>query len=153
MLFTNRGIQESSYGEEEISTEAMSMIVEAAMLDTLTDEEITTFCESHIETNQALDEEIVTEKTIVRLDKKAKLSQAQKMSVFTIAKEKNDPKFKKLVTVWRMERVLEDELFKRYGNEGLRRAKKAMASASQSKSKTLKKASKSVNSQLRLLKK
>lgn len=76
------------------------------------------------ELGSLLESGAVTEATVVRLDKTARISQLQKAAVFTIAKEKRDPHYKKLVTVWRMERMLEEKLMRKYGAEGKRRAKK-----------------------------
>ena len=144
MLFDKTG----KFDNEQISTEATNYIMEAAMREGLTEEELSMFLESQTETSAAINENILMEKTIVRLDKKAKLSKAQKMAIFTIAKEKKDPKYKKLVTVWKMERFLEAYLTKKYGNEALRRAKKAMAKSKNSTSGMVKKAANKVASQL-----
>lgn len=112
--------------EEEISLEAMQMIAEAAILESLSSAEIIELTENHTLCAELTTSEIVQEKSIVRLDKHARISQAQKMAVFTVAKEKNDPLMKKLITVWRMEKQLEDKLFQKYGSEALRRAKKTI---------------------------
>jgi hypothetical protein len=95
------------------------------------------FLENQTEVDDALNNNILMEKTIVRLDKKAKLSKATKMAVFTLAKEKNDPKFKMLLTVWKMERYLEAYLVKKYGNEAARRAKKAVSSSANKSAGTI----------------
>lgn len=126
--------------EEEITMEAAQYIMEGVMLDTLSAEEIAECLEDSSDINTALAENVLMEKTIVRLDKKAKLAKAEKMAVFTIAQEKNDPKFKKLKFLWRTERKLEDELDKKYGNEAKRRAKKAVQNAGKSNSNIVKKA-------------
>lgn len=143
MLFNTSG---KIVNEEEISNEAMAYIIEAAIAD-LSDEEISMFLESESEQEAARDENVLLERTIVRLDKHAKLSKARKMAIFTVAKEKNDPDFKKLLKVWEMERFLEAKLEKKYGNEGTRRAKKSVAKAANSKSKTVKKAATKAKSQ------
>jgi len=144
MLFGNDGHIDNEY----ISTESMNYIMEAAMREGLTDEELSMFLENQTEVNAALNENILMEKTIVRLDKKAKLSKAHKMAIFTIAKEKKDPKYKKLVTVWKMERFLEAYLAKKYGNEALRRAKKAVQNSQKSSSSMVQKAANKVKTQL-----
>lgn len=148
MLFGRRGLEPTQYHSEEITQESLAMIMEAAMADALTQEELEAFLENYNEVSNAIGEEVLMEKSIVRLDKQAKLSRAQKVAVFTVAKEKNDPLFKKLLTVWRMERFLEAQLFKKYGNEGMRRAKKAMQQGSQSKSNLVKKVAKNLQKQL-----
>lgn len=125
--------------EEYVSDEAMAYIIEGAMAD-LSSEDITMFLESASEVSAAMDDNVLLEKTIIRLDKHAKLSKARKMAIFTVAKEKNDPNFKKLLKVWQMERYLEALLDKKYGNEGMRRARKSVAKAAKSGSNMVKKA-------------
>ena len=136
MLFTTKGTET----HDEISEEAMGLISEAALYDGLSDDEISAFLENQSEVDLAMADDIVMEKTIVRLDKKAKLSRAHKMAIFTIAKEKKDPKFKKLVFVLKMRRKLEGDLEKKYGAAALSRAKKVVAQQQKSKSSVVKKA-------------
>ena len=113
--------------EMQLMREASGLVVESLIADALSDEEISELTESTEVCNDLTSMGIVTEKTIVRLDKKAKISRAYKTAVFTIAREKKDPKFKKLVTVWRMERALEAYLMKKYHAEAMKRAKVAVA--------------------------
>lgn len=147
MLFGKDG-NFDNHEEFKLTTEAMSNIMEAAILDTVTPEEIQAFLENHTEVQTALKEQVLLEKTIVRLDKKARLSRAQKMAVFEIAKQKNDPKFKKLLTIWRMERYLENFLMKKYGNQAMRMARQAMRSGGKSKSNLIKKVADNIHKQL-----
>ena len=122
MLFdySGRNVPEN----EEMSAECHSLIMEGAMLDTMDNTDISMFLENYDEVNAAISEEVVTEKTIVRLDKKAKLSKAHKAAIFAIAKERKDKLFNKLVWCWKLERFIEAKLEKKYGNEAMRRAKK-----------------------------
>lgn len=113
------------YSEMEPTTESDNLIMTAALLESNTHDEIQAFLESD-ESPLAIREGVLMEKTIVKLDKNAQVSQARKMAIFTIAKEKNDINFRKLVTIWRMERKLEGVLDKKYGPEATRRAKKAV---------------------------
>ena len=126
MIFGNNGSFENNYQTEEMSNESLALITEAAMLDALTEEELEAFLESSSDVNAMLRQEVLMEKSIVRLDKKAKLSRAHKMAIFTMAKEKNDRDYKKLITIWRMERVLEAKLFKKYSNQAMTRAKASL---------------------------
>ncbi len=129
MFFTDAGKvvkEKDNFGDEHISLESTQMINEALITSFLTEDEQLALLESHSEITDLINSDVVTEKTLVRLDKKARINQVQKVAVFTIAKEKNDPIFKKLMTVWRIERNLEKKLFDKYGNEGLRRAKKTV---------------------------
>lgn len=131
MFFTNSGKPvsvENNTGDEHISLESMQLINESLISSFLTEDEQVQLLESHSEITDLVNSDIVTEKTLVRLDKNARINQVQKVAVFTIAKEKNDPIFKKLLTVWRIERSLEKKLLGKYGNEGLRRAKKTVQS-------------------------
>lgn len=136
-------------GNDTIATEALSFIIESAMQDTLTAEEISDFVANSEETSSAVREGVLLEKTIVKLDKKAKLSRAYKAAIFTIAKEKNDRDFKKLVTVWKMERALEQKLEKKYKNEAMKRAKQAIAAAGKSNSAVVKKVAQASNAKLK----
>lgn len=137
----------STKSDDQIVAESFSLISQAMILEHTSAEELEAFLSDGTELAHLENEEIVQERTIVKLDKKAKISQAQKMAVFTIAKERNDPKFKKLMTVWRLERTLEAELFRKYGNEGLRRAKKVVEKNRKSKSGLLKTVAKKTETQ------
>lgn len=143
MLFNREGTFEEE--NVHVPAEAHNLIMEAVMMENLDKEELSMFLESQEEVDAASD--VLMERTIVRLDKHAKLSKARKMAIFTIAKEKNDPKFKKLIKVWKMERYLEAELEKKYGTAANSRARKAVANAQKSKSKLVKKAATKAKSQ------
>lgn len=119
--------------EVELTEENMASIVAAVISENCTSEEIEAFTENAAEVELALSEGIVQERTIIKFDKKAKLSRAYATALFQVAKEKKDPKFKKLLTVWKLERYLENFLDKKYGNEARRRAKKAVANMGKSK--------------------
>lgn len=148
MLFGNNGRVDNS--EQELTVEDQSLLVETMLLEGLNPEELEEFLEDHADVNSALDEEILTERTIVRLDRQARLSHLQRMATFTIAREKGDPMFKKLLTVWRMERYLEAFLFRKYGNEAMRRARQSMNTAKSSKSNAVKRVASRVNNQLNM---
>lgn len=139
MIFAKSAAEQQEFNNDEISLESMALITEAAILEHASDADIDAFLNDGLETSAVEQEGILTERSIVRLDKKAKLSQMQKVAVFTIAKEKNDPLMKKLVTVWRLERSLEEKLLRKYGNEGARRAKVSMRKQGKSKSKLMQK--------------
>lgn len=127
------------FDAEEVTLEDESLIMEGAIMDGLSNEELEAFLENASELRTVVDEEIVMEKTIVRLDKKAKLSRARAMAIFTIAKEKKDPKFKKLLTLWKLENKILKYLEKKYGNAATARAKKTVNSK-KTKSPSVKKA-------------
>lgn len=119
-----------------ISEEDAKLITESLILDNLSKEEVSELTESADVCNDLTSLGIVTEKTIVRLDKTAKISRAYKTAVFTIAREKKDRDFKRLVTIWRMERTLEAKLMKKYHAEALKRAKASVAKLNSAKKDT-----------------
>lgn len=99
------------------------IVIESVLIDSLSAEESEMVCEDAAFCQDLIRGDIVTERTIVKMDKKAKLQRALKAATFTIARRKKDVKFKKLLTIWRIERQLEAYLLKKYHNEALRMAK------------------------------
>jgi hypothetical protein len=57
------------------------------------------------------------ETSIVRLDRKSRLKHLRKANVLNLARKSNNAKYKKLLTVWKMERELESDLDKIYGSK------------------------------------
>lgn len=145
MLFNNLG-KATSYSE--VSTEVANSVMEAVMLENLSAEELSVFLENQSEVDAALEEGVLLEKTIVKLDKHAKLSRAYKAAIFKIAKEKGDPKFKKLLTIWKTERALEAYLEQKYGAIAMRDAKQTVRNAQKSKSAMVAKAAARAKSSL-----
>ncbi len=135
MLFSNMNEDMKSI---TINEEDEKLIIEALLIDNLSDEEITELTESSAVCGDLTSLGILTEKTIVRLDKKAKISRAYKTAVFTIAREKKDRDFKRLVTVWRMERALEAKLMKKYHAAAMKRAKASVTKLNSAKKDTKK---------------
>ena len=149
MLFDNFGRTSTLENSNEIlSAEDESLIMEAALLEGLSCEELEAFLENSSDVNDAIRMDIVQERSIVRLDKKAKISRAWMTSVFAIARKKKDKKFKKLQTLWKMEAAIEKYLIKRYGNEAMRVAKKSVQNGTKANSKLVKKAVNTVKGQL-----
>lgn len=56
----------------------------------------------------------VMERTIVKLDKFAKKQQAYKTAIYTVARNENDADYKRLVTLWQMEKYITRKLEKKY---------------------------------------
>ena len=121
MLFNKTSLDEVM----QISEESNAMIAEAMISDQLTKDEICELTSCAEACNELKDLGIVTEKTIVRLDKRAKLSRAFQTAVFTIAREKKDPLFNKLALNRVKERQLRQQIFKKYGHMADRIAKKS----------------------------
>lgn len=113
-------------GEAKVSDSDARIVTECVLMESLSAADMDEVLENDQARQALLDDEIVTERTIVKMDKKARLSRATKAAVFAIARRKKDVKFKKLLTIWRMEREIEQYLYKKYKNEGFRTAKAAM---------------------------
>lgn len=126
MLFGTNGLNLPDVDNDVLTEDASSLIMEMAILDAVSQEELRELCENTTELNNLVRNEIVQERTIVRLDKKAKLSKAIKAAEFEIAKEKNDRNFRRLLTVWRMERELEKAIHEKYYSQAKSRAMKTM---------------------------
>lgn len=125
MLFNSEG--SVSADSMDFTVEERANIYEQSILESCSPEEIREFLEDSAAVNEAIRQEVVTERNIVRLDKKTKLSHAQKMAEFELAKKKNDRDFRKLLTVWRMERELEAKIHRKYGQQAKSLGKKNFA--------------------------
>ena len=134
MIFDNNGLLIDNYSNE---TEVNALIIECAILDTFSNEEIESLTENTYDLGKAINEDILVERSIVRLDKEAKKNKAYKMAIFQIAKEKGDRDFKKLMTLWKLERFIEEKLTKRYFAPAKAKAKEAMKKAKNTKSKVV----------------
>ena len=133
----------------ENENEASSMVIECALMDTFSSEEINDLLENNMyDLDKACNEGVLCERTIVRLDKHAKKTKAEKMAEFQIAKEKNDRDFKKLLTIWKLERFLEEKIYTRYGAQAKTLAKQKLKETKNTKSKAVKKASEKVHNLL-----
>lgn len=137
MIFDDNGLIINEYDNE---TEVNALIVECALLDTFSSEEIEALTENTYDLGKAVNEDILVERSIVRLDKQAKKNKAYKMAIFQIAKEKGDRDFKKLLTLWKLERFIEAKLEKRYAAQAKQLAKQAMKKSKNTKSKAVGKA-------------
>lgn len=117
-----------------------SLMLECAILESHSAEEIRSLLEGTSLDNAIYNERLLSEKTIVRMDKHAKKNRYKMQAVLAIAKEKNDKLFKKLVTVWKMRKMLERKLAQKYGTAAERRAKEMIKKAKASKSAPVRKA-------------
>lgn len=66
---------------------------------------------------------VAMEKVIVKMDKKSRLTHLQKAAVFKLANASNDPKYRKLLTLWKQERQIEAYLNKKYASKASKIAK------------------------------
>ena len=89
-----------------------------------TPDEIQAMAESYDEM-AALSENmgVAMEKVIVKMDKKSRLTHLQKAAVFKLANASNDPKYRKLLTLWKQERQIEAYLNKKYASKASKIAK------------------------------
>ena len=132
MIFDDKGLEINEYDND---AEVSSLIIECAILDAFSNEEIESVTENTYDLGKAVNEDILVERSIVRLDKEAKKSRAYKMAIFQVAKERKDKDFKKLITLWKLERFIEDKLEKRYAAQAKQLAKESMKKAKGTKSK------------------
>ena len=88
----------------------------------LTDEQIQEFCNSP-EAEQMVQEGTLRKKTLVPLSKKDDMSRHRTMAAFSLAREKKDPLWTKLVKNRVQERKLIGEIVKKYGAKADRVAK------------------------------
>lgn len=120
---------ESADEEEEVEVDEDSEVEEATFAALFleqfaTPEEISAMAESYDEMG-AMSETmgVAMEKVIVRLDKKSRLAHLQQAAVFKLANAANDPKYRKLLTLWKMERQIEAYLNKKYASKATKIAK------------------------------
>jgi hypothetical protein len=97
------------------------------------DEEIKEFVES-VDSDIAIAEGFLTERTIIKFDKHARKAQLYEVAVAAVAREKKDPLYKKLQTVYKMERILKAKLRKKYDAPAKIKVKEYLARAKRSKS-------------------
>ncbi len=124
---------------EEKEEEMKILLTPVLLGETLTEGEIEEFRES-MDSELAIQDGYVTERTIVRMDKAAKKSQLQKVATIAIAREKKDPLYKKLALVWKMERRLETLIAKKYKSQAQQRVTKYLQDAKKSKVSAIKNA-------------
>ena len=121
---------ESRRADDTINAVATPILIQDELK---TEAEIDEFVES-VDSDIAVSEGFLTEKTIVRFDKNAKKAQLYEVAVAACAREHKDPLYKKLETVYKMERVLKAKLRKKYHAEATKKVKEYLARAKKSKS-------------------
>lgn len=72
----------------------------------------------------------ILEVSIVRLDKKAKKQRSYKLAILQCAKDDDNQDYKRLETIWRMEKFLFRKLEKKYKTRAKQRMKQTAAKAS-----------------------
>lgn len=119
--------------EQEVDDAIVAVATPILLQAELSEDEIHEFVEG-LDSDVAIAEGVLTEKTIVRFDKKARLSQLYEVAVYAIARAKNDRLYKKLDKVYAMERLLKAKLRKKYNAQAQKKAKEYLAKMKQSKS-------------------
>ena len=112
-------------GEPITESELPYGFLEACIVDEvshLSDEKIQEFCQSP-EAEALVEAGVMRKKTLVRLSKKDDFSRRRTMAAFTIAREKKDPLWAKLVKNRVQERKLIGEIVKKYGGRADKVAK------------------------------
>ena len=112
-------------GEPIAESELPYGFLEACIVDEvshLSDEKIQEFCQSP-EAEALVEAGVMRKKTLVRLSKKDDFSRRRTMAAFTIARDKKDPLWTKLVKNRVQERKLIGEIVKKYGGKADKVAK------------------------------
>ena len=112
-------------GEPITESELPYGFLEACIVDEvshLSDEKIQEFCQSP-EAEALVEAGVMRKKTLVRLSKKDDFSRRRTMAAFTIARDKKDPLWSKLVKNRVQERKLIGEIVKKYGGKADKVAK------------------------------
>lgn len=105
---------------EAMSDEDMSQLLAITLEDTLSPEELSNFVAEMAEADGV---DYIEERTIVKLDKQAKKTRNYKMAILQCAKEGNDPNYKKICTLWKMERFLMRAMEKKWMTKAKARVK------------------------------
>lgn len=125
-----------------ISESAMESMCAAILTENLTPDEMDEFV------SESASFDIVTEKTIIKLDKNAKKQRAYKLGILQCAAEDGRKEYKKLRKLWNMEAILFKKLEKQYKNKAMAKAKEAVRKMGRSNSKGAKVAGMRANKQL-----
>lgn len=121
--------EESQRVDDVMNAVATPLLIKTEM----TEEEIEEFVES-ADCDIAEAEGFLTERTIIKFDKNAKKAQLYEVAVAACARERGDKLYKKLETVYKMERILKAKLRKKYNAPAQKKVKEYLARAKKSKS-------------------
>ena len=108
---------------KELTKADESAFAACALMDFATPDEIGELAESYSEMEDVSEIfGIAMEKTIVKMSRQDRLKHLTKQAVFTEARRAKDPRFKKLMSLWKMERAIEADLTRIYKARAQRRA-------------------------------
>lgn len=128
--------ESGSFGFHTEDPENDLLLAEALFQSELTGEELADLTENTSEMGALIQNGILSERSIVKFDKKAKLSRLEAQAVLIIAKEKKDRDFNKLIRVWKMRKFLLDKLNKRYASQAKARARQMLSKTNSMKSQS-----------------
>ena len=96
----------------------------AALMDLASNDEISTMAESW-EDQRDISETmgVAMEKTIIRIDRKGRFSHLTKQAELNLARQNNDPNYKKLMKIWAIERALEKKIHQKWNSKAQKVAK------------------------------
>jgi hypothetical protein len=108
--------------EEEVVTVSESLEGDQFIMEAILEDAGVQLTED--EAYDLISEQILSERSIVRLDKVAKRSLAEKKAVIVLAREANDPLYKKLVKIYKIKKGIIDQLVRKYGSRAKSRVRK-----------------------------
>lgn len=117
-------IEASTYNEAVETAEGNKLIVEAILEDALLECGISVDDGIVSEMYDLLSENLLLERSIVKLDKKAKQQLAIKKAAIVMAKENNDKNFKKLKLIYKMKKKYIDAIMNKWETKATIRVKK-----------------------------
>ena len=122
LLNEGRGFDNNAMINEAGTLEGDQIIMEAVLVDAgieLSEQETYDLVNSHL----------LSERNIVKLDKHARRALAEKKAVIVLAKEHNDPLYRKLVTVYKLKRKIILALVGKYSSKAKQRVRKNIMNA------------------------
>ena len=116
--------EETLLGNQRIMEAYLIEEIEKGEIEEISEEAIQEFVAQGL-----ISEDMLQEKNIikVKLDRQTRTNIMINRSIIVLAKEANDPDYKKLVKVWKMRKVLMDKLAKKYKTKAMSRARKLVA--------------------------
>ena len=113
--------EDSMQKEEQIRDAEETTLATCAFIDLTPADEISEASESFSEQTELSSLfGVAMERTIVRLDRKDRMRHLTKAATLQAARKANDPKFKKLMTLWKMERAIEAEFDRKYRSQAIK---------------------------------
>ena len=118
------GQDNAGYNDDPFKAAEESILATAALQDLASSAEINEIAESYDEMADISNMMgIAMERTIVKLDRNARFKHLRKANTLNLARQEMHPKYKKLLTIWKMERALEGDLDRIYRNKATKLAR------------------------------